>query len=68
MSAVACTHTDTDRHLLTAGELQERLRIGRDAVRELVRSGMPVIRIGQRRRFDWGDVVRWLREHNTQGE
>lgn len=66
MNNVACTHTDHTEHLLTPEEVQQRLRCGRDALREQCRLGLPVIRIGQRRRFDWAQCVQWLREHNKQ--
>jgi excisionase family DNA binding protein len=50
----------TDR-LLDANEVAERLNVPVSWVRESTRSGaMPCVELGRYRRYDLGDVERWL--------
>lgn len=48
--------------MLKKTELAEKLNISVPMVDKLMREGMPRIKIGKSVRFDYEEVVRWLKE------
>ena len=47
--------------LLTTAELCERLQVGRTTVWRWRKEGMPFIKYGNSVRFDWTEVITWLK-------
>lgn len=52
--------------LLTSDELAESLKVSRSKLDELVRSGLPHLRVGATRRFEFERVLAYLREQSDQ--
>ena len=50
--------------MLKKKELADKLRISVPMVDKLMREGMPRIKIGKSVRFDYEEVVAWLKEKN----
>ena len=48
--------------MLKKKELADKLRISVPMVDKLMREGMPRIKIGKSVRFEYDEVVRWLKE------
>lgn len=46
----------------TKSELAERLRCSTKTVERAVKRGMPVVLVGADKRFDWDEVVCWLKQ------
>lgn len=49
-------------------ELAHLLGVTVRTVDELVRDGMPSIRVRRRRMFDYSDVMQWLRDRNERSK
>ena len=52
-------------HFLTAQELADLLHISRQHVYNLMKTGLPSVKIGNSRRFDWYKVRTWLNVTNA---
>lgn len=52
--------------LLTSDELAESLKVSRSKLDELVRSGLPHLKVGATRRFEFERVLSWLRSQRAQ--
>ena len=50
--------------MLKKNELAEKLNISVPMVDKLMREGMPRIKIGKSVRFDYDEVVKWLKGRN----
>lgn len=50
--------------LLTSDELAQSLKVSRSKLDELVRAGLPHVRCGATRRFEFDRVLTWLREQS----
>lgn len=47
--------------LLTSDELAQQIQVSRSKLDELVRAGLPYLRVGSTRRFELPAVLSWLR-------
>lgn len=52
--------------LLTTDELCERLQVGRTTVWRWRKEGLPCIKYGNSVRFDWEEVLKWLKQKNKK--
>ncbi|WP_390896894.1 helix-turn-helix domain-containing protein [Rubinisphaera margarita] len=52
---------ENERGLLTRAQLAKRLRVSQPTVKGLTDQGMPHIRIGRQFRYDYGEVLKWLK-------
>lgn len=52
--------------LMTRTQLAEQLALSLTTVDRLTNGGMPVVMVGGRRRYDYEDVMRWLRARQTE--
>lgn len=52
--------------MLKKKELADKLRISVPMVDKLMREGMPRIKIGKSVRFEYDEVVRWLKEKGKE--
>lgn len=52
--------------LMTSDELAQSLKVSRSKLDELVRSGLPHLRVGATRRFELERVLAYLREQSDQ--
>lgn len=53
--------------LLTSDGLAQQLQISRSKLDELVREGLPFVKVGATRRYELAEVLNWLK-FNTSGE
>lgn len=53
--------------LLTSDELAQSLKVSRSKLDELVRAGLPFVKVGSTRRYELAEVLNWLK-FNTSGE
>lgn len=51
--------------MLKKQELAEKLNISVPMVDKLMREGMPKIKIGKSVRFDYDEVLKWIKEKNN---
>ena len=58
-----------DKHILVAEEVAELLRVDKQRVYELVRTGrIPVIRVGERQyRFAAASIEQWIQDGGNRG-
>lgn len=54
--------------LLTTKELAAYLKITTRSITSYVNDGMPVIRVGNRNRFELEKVLNWLQEQHKESE
>lgn len=52
--------------LMTSDELAQSLKVSRSKLDELVRAGLPHVRCGATRRFEFDRVLTWLREQSEE--
>lgn len=50
--------------MLTKKQLMEKLNISLPTVGKLMKQGMPYIKIGKAVRFDYDEVLKWIKERN----
>lgn len=56
---------DARKRLFNKAELAERLRCCTKTVEREVVRGMPVVLVGSAKRFDWDEVVCWLKKKRS---
>jgi phage terminase Nu1 subunit (DNA packaging protein) len=52
--------------IITRTELEKRLNITRPTVIKFEKRGMPVIRVSALIRYDWHEVVGWMKEQKRE--
>lgn len=56
-----------DEKLIDIKELAERMGVSEQQIYKLQREGLPKIKISHKvTRYDWEDVVNWLKERDSQ--
>lgn len=48
--------------LLRVNELSERLKVSEATIYRMMKKGMPVVKISNNTRFDYKDVIDWLKK------
>ena len=59
--------SDDPKALFTKAALAKRLSVCTKTIEGEVKRGMPCVVIGGRRRFEWEEVMRWLKRKNRGG-
>lgn len=68
MTVAQVKETLSRQQLLTIGQMARILGIGRTKSYELLREGMPVVRIGRALRISSTSLETWIAEHEQQYE
>lgn len=50
------------KELITTKELTQLLKVSRQAIADWRKAGMPYMKLGTRVRFDYDEVINWLKE------
>lgn len=53
-------------NLINVKELSKKLGVSRSKIYLLINEGLPVIKIGGSTRFDYSEVITWIKEHQEQ--
>lgn len=59
---MANMNQELPNNLLTRNHLMDRLQLSKNTIRKFERMGMPVIHIGQLPRYNYEEVMDWLKK------